>query len=138
MPEIRDVTWRPTDAVETRKYQMVVEERAADATGARLSLVGDGSGETRLLLQATPEEVVTLGRELHARGYRGSSCTGCGAAARTSGWRGFLNELDATHIAIETLDWSLSDEEKRALDAVDAYGRRAPTGFRSRFLPNKE
>ena len=69
------------------------------------------------------------------RGYRGGiSCVG--RSVSSGSWRNYLNELDAAHILIELLRSTLTPEEQRVLDAVDDYGRRAPTGFTSNCLPS--
>ena len=121
----------------TRRFRCEVIERDAPAAGAeeapRLELVAIAPGEARLNIYVSSAYVKAVRQDLFDRGYRrGSSC--CGGSIGYGSWRGYLNELDAAHIEVEMLGWTLSPEEQRVLDAVDEYGRRAPTGPSSSFL----
>ena len=124
-------------APETRRFQFqIVERDAADAgveDDPRLQLIGDSEGQNRLAIKVSSSEVEPARREMFDRGYRGGiSCVG--RSVSSGSWRNYLNELDAAHILIELLGWTLTPEEQRVLDAVDDYGRRAPTGFTSNYL----
>jgi hypothetical protein len=128
---------QPIAAPGTRRFRCEVIERDAAAAGTaeapRLELVAIAPGEARLNINVSSAEVKAVRQELFDRGYRrGLSC--CGGSVGYGSWRGYLNELDAAHIVVEMLGWTLSPEEQRALDAVDEYGRRAPTGMSSSFL----
>lgn len=127
----------PIAAPETRRFQFqIVERDAADAgveDDPRLQLIGDSEGQNRLAIKVSSGEVEPARREMFDRGYRGGiSCVG--RSVSSGSWRNYLNELDAAHILIELLGWTLTPEEQRVLDAVDVYGRRAPTGFTSNYL----
>ena len=128
---------QPIAAPGTRRFRCEVIERGAGAAGAeeapRLELVAIGPGEARLNIHVSPAEVKAVRQELFDRGYRRGLSCGCGSVGYGS-WRGYLNELDAAHIVVEMLGWTLTPEEQRVLDAVDEYGRRAPTGMSSSYL----
>jgi hypothetical protein len=127
----------PIAAPETRRFQFQIVERDAAGGGSeggpRLQLIADSEGQNRLAITVSAGEVEPARREMFDRGYRGGiSCVGCNVS--TGSWRHYLNELDAVHILIELLGWTLTPEEQGVLDAVDDYGRRAPTGFTSNYL----
>lgn len=128
---------QPIAAPGTRRFRCEVIECDAAAAGTaeapRLELVAIAPGEARLNINVSSAEVKAARQELFDRGYRrGLSC--CGGSVGYGSWRGYLNELDAAHILVEMLGWTLSPEEQRVLDAVDEYGRRAPTGMSSSYL----
>ncbi len=129
--------WATLGGVETRKFKCeVLEEDVAGEVAKgepRLRLVANDQGEARLLILIPPEEIGAVRKELFERGYRGGlSCVSGRGGYGT--WRGYLNELEVAHIAIEMLGWQLSPEEQSLLDSVDEYGRKAPTGFTSSRL----
>ena len=129
-------TQEPIAAPGTRKFRCEVIERDASAEGAheapRLELVAVNAGEARLNINVSSEEVGAVRQELFDRGYRRG--LSCGSGAGYGSWRNYLNELGLAHIVVEMLGWTLSPEEQRVLDAVDEYGRRAPTGMSSSYL----
>lgn len=132
-----EVMGRPVSTIETRKFRLEIvaaEDYSERPEGApRLALFANSLGENRLVLYASPSELPAARREMVERGYRSTrSC--CGGSAGYGSWRGYLNELDASHIIVELLAWTLTPEEQAALDAVDEYGRRKPTGFGSSRL----
>jgi hypothetical protein len=128
---------QPITAPGTRKFRCEVIERESPAAGvegaARVKLVAISPGEARLNIHVSAAEVKAVRQELFDRGYRrGLTC--CGGSVGYGSWRGYLNELDAAHIVVEMLGWTLLPEEQRVMDAVDEYGRRAPTGLSSSYL----
>jgi hypothetical protein len=128
---------QPVETVETRRFSVELEEAPAsgqaEVSRPRLRLVANNLGQTLLKITIPPGDMDGVKKELFDRGYRGGmSCVG--QNARSGSWRGYLNELEVAHIAVEQLGWTLSAEERGVLDAVDAYGRKAPTGFRSARL----
>ena len=132
-----NVDERPVSTVETRKFrlQIVAASDYPDRPdGApRLALFANSAGDTWLRMYVGPEEEAVARREMAERGYRVAFSCACAGTGYGS-WRSYLNELDASHIVIELLGWRLSPEEQAALDAVDEYGRRKPTGFRSSYV----
>lgn len=129
--------WTPADSVETRKFRCEIVEEGAGGEGGeggpRLQLVANAERQVRLLIRVSAEQIGAVRKELFDRGYRGGlSC--CGSRVSYGSWRNYLNELDLAHIVVEMLEWTLTPEEEATLDAVDDYGRRAPTGFTSSRL----
>lgn len=126
--------WATLGAVETRKFSCEVLEEDTAGEGAkgapRLRLVGNEQGEARLFVLVPPDQIGSVRKEIVDRGYRcGIACTG--GRGGYGSWRGYLNELELTHIVIEMLGWQLTPEEQKILDSIDDYGRRAPTGMGS-------
>ena len=89
------------------------------------------SSRVILVSGATGTQGGAVARELVERGYRGSLPVMVRGHADYGSWIGYLNELEVAHIVVEMLEWTLTPEEQAMLDAVDEYGRRTPTGFRS-------
>lgn len=131
--------WAVTGTVETRRFACEVLEEDVLGFGAvgkpRLRLERNDAGQTRLVVLVPPKEMPAVRKELFDRGYRGGfSCRSC--RGQYGSWRNYLNELEVAHIVVDLLGWTLTAEEQAMLDAVDAYGRCAPTGFRSpRLVP---
>jgi hypothetical protein len=124
--------WARAGTVETRRFacEVIEEDVAGAARGSRLRLERNDAGQARLVILVPPEQTLAVRKELFDRGYRGGlACRSC--RTQYGNWRNYLNELEVAHIVVEMLGWSLTPEEQAMLDAVDDYGRRAPTGFRS-------
>jgi hypothetical protein len=131
MPEDQSAPeWHPVDAVATRRFACEIEEET-DADEPRLQLMAEASGRVRLFIRVPAKRLEAVRRELVERGYRGTLSVRVRGRADYGSWIGYLNELEVAHIVVEELDWVLTPEEQATLDAVDDYGRRAPTGFRS-------
>ncbi|MEZ5124975.1 MAG: hypothetical protein R2826_01820 [Thermoleophilia bacterium] len=137
MPDVHsdDVAWNPVDGVETRKFRCEIIEDEADAErgepAARLQLVGSPDGRVMLVIRVPVRSLDTVRKELRDRGYRGTLPVRVRGTGGYGTWLGYLNELEVAHIVVELLEWTLTPQEQGVLDAVDDYGRRAPTGFRS-------
>ncbi len=126
--------WTTSESVATRKFRCEVEEGAGGPGGLggpRLRLERNDAGQARLVIVVPPEQTAAVRRELVARGYRGALPIHVRGRADYGSWLGYLNELEVAHIVVEMLDWTPTPEEQAMLDAVDDYGRKAPTGFRS-------
>jgi hypothetical protein len=126
--------WSPADSVTRRKFRCEVEEDArrwGDQDAPRLQLMENVEGRSRLVILVPAEQIAVVRDELVERGYRGSLPVMVRGHADYGSWIGYLNELEVAHIVVEMLEWTLTPEEQAMLDAVDEYGRRAPTGFRS-------
>ena len=131
MPEDQSAPeWNPVDAVDTRRFACEIEEET-DAGTPRLQLMAETSGRVRLSIRVPTKQLEAVRKELVERGYRGTLSVTVRGQAGYGSWIGYLNELEVAHIVVEQLAWVLTPEEQAALDAVDDYGRRAPTGFRS-------
>lgn len=130
-----DSEWRPVDRVNTRRFQCaVIEEDPEDAGDdgvPRLQLMSRDDGRTCLFILIPEEEIATVREEIVRRGYRGTLPVMARGHAGYGSWRGYLNELELAHIVVEMMGWTLTPGEQVMLDAVDDYGREAPTGFRS-------
>ncbi len=105
--------------------------RWGDQDAPRLQLMENVEGRSRLVILVPAEQIAVVRDELVERGYRGSLPVMVRGHADYGSWIGYLNELEVAHIVVEMLEWTLTPEEQAMLDAVDEYGRRAPTGFRS-------
>ena len=131
MPEDQSAPeWTPVDVVGTRRFACEIEEET-DAGARRLQLMSEASGRVRLSIRVPAKQLEAVRRELVERGYRGTLSVRVRGQAGYGSWIGYLNELEVAHIVVEMLAWVLTPGEQAALDAVDEYGRRAPTGFRS-------
>lgn len=122
--------WNPVDTVGTRRFACEIEEETS-AGAPRLQLMAETSGRVRLHIRVPARQIEAVRRELVERGYRGTLSVRVRGQAGYGSWIGYLNELEVAHIVVEEFAWVLTPEEQAALDAVDDYGRRAPTGFRS-------
>lgn len=127
--------WAKADALETRRFKVEVVEGDPDrefwACRPRLRLERNAAGEVRLVVLAPPKQAAAIRKELVRRGYRDSLPFHVRGRADYGSWLNYLNEVEVAHIVVETLGWTLTPEEQAMLDAVDEYGRRAPSGFRS-------
>ncbi len=128
--------WARSGTVETRRFRCEVIEEDTAGEGAagksRLRLERNDAGQARLVIIVSPEQTPAVRKELFDRGYRGGlACVDGCRSPRYGSWRTYLNELEVAHIVIEMLGWTLTPEEQARLDAVDDYGRCAPSRFRS-------
>jgi hypothetical protein len=133
MPEAESNTaeWSPADDVETRRFRCDIVEEDGGEGVPRLQLMADASGRRLLVIRVPAKHIDAVRKELRDRGYRGTLPVTVRGQAGYGSWLGYLNELEVAHIVVEMLGWTLTTEEQASLDAVDDYGRRAPTGFRS-------
>jgi hypothetical protein len=46
--------------------------------------------------------------------------------ARKGTWRRYLEDVASVRRIVETQSWTLTDEERALMDALEAYGQRAP------------
>jgi hypothetical protein len=126
--------WVKTETVDTRRFTCEVEEgtgRESAFGESRLRLESDGRGQARLVILVPPAQAPAVRKELVARGYRGTLPVHVRGRAEGGSWLNYLNEFEMAHIVVEMLGWKLTRDEQAMLDAVHAYARRAPTGFRS-------